>query len=118
MSRRRIVRVGAPRREVPEGIDPRGDDVVLVYAGAGFVEGVPTRDLSGSDLARVAYIRRLRAARDEDAPRPAINAGEGDVSELVGELVATGIWSLAAAAPPTSRPTEPASPAEATEISA
>lgn len=112
-------------------IDPTSSEPVIAYVGDPERHHgiVPSRDLSGHDLARVAFRRIYQASEDDLATRGTvipIDAGHGDVDAIAAELVATGYWSLefprvneepeAPAPDPTDPPTtEPATPAEPTE---
>jgi len=100
----------------PAGIDPRGEEIVLRYGGAGFIEGIPARDLHGGDLNRVAYVRTFRAAHDvleterrawaadPSGPEPELRApGIATAAELeaiAAELEASGIYSRNKSAAP------------------
>jgi len=78
--------------------DVRSAEPVLYYAGPGFVTGVPADDLSGSALARVAWMR-LRTKRP-DSPT---DMSQAAIAALRDELLATGKYA-----------SKPADPAEAT----
>lgn len=95
-------------------IDPQSEAIILDYVGPGTTGELPARDLHGGDLARAAYVRRLQAATDADAPRPDPADAHGDIDALADELVATGIYARSAtAAESTIPPAEPATEAEA-----
>jgi hypothetical protein len=72
-------------------IDPTSDATVLGYTGAGVVPtDIPTRDLHGGDLARIASVQALR---DWDGPgRPAPATAE-TLAALASELVSSGAFT-------------------------
>ena len=96
-------------------IDAQSPDVVLEYSGGATPRGVPARDLTGNDLARIAYHRAAAAGRAsrrqliapgeqrEPVARPG-RASQDDLEALATELSATGRFSRnapALAEPPT-----------------
>lgn len=99
-------------------IDPAGESTVVYYTGPGVTYDVPTRDLHGGDLARVAYVR-AHLATDwtvEGATDPG-SATPTQLADLADELVASGAYSREAPSDATDQPIfiEPAAPAEAPE---
>jgi hypothetical protein len=101
-------------------IDPRGQDVVLTYIGAPDVHGaVPSRDLTGSDLNRVAYVRELRRreakhaairrSQDDDRQPSDLKlpglATADDLEAIADELIATGTFERAEPPPAESNET-------------
>lgn len=121
------------KKKAPTTIDPTSAEPVIAYVGDPDRHHgiVPSRDLSGHDLARIGFRRRYQVSEDDLKTRGtvlALDAGHGDVDKIAEELVATGNWSydvpretLASEAPateptPTDPPTpEPATPADPTE---
>ncbi len=55
---------------MPKPIDPRSDELVLVFTGATAPSDVPARDLHGGDLARIAYVRQTTALAATPPPHP------------------------------------------------
>jgi hypothetical protein len=104
----------------PAAIDGRSPEIVLAYVGGPTPRDVPTRDLHGGDLARIAYVRALFTARQEldvrrpqDAPddmplphpkRPK-PATSDQLEAIAAELIALGSFTRVEASPD-----EPASP--------
>ena len=92
------------KAESTSKFDPRDGAVVLAYVGGPHTAGAPRRDLSGGDLARILYVRKLNAARatldlrrkpGDDRPpslkRPTM-ATSDELGELAAALVATGSY--------------------------
>ena len=77
------------------GIDPRSAVTTLTYTGdsSGFphIGGIPARDLSDSDLARIAWARL-----GDDRPDAPLHVPADTVAALAAELVASGIYTLPA----------------------
>lgn len=88
-------------------IDPRGEEIVLRYIGAPDAHGAaPSRDLQGSDLNRIAYVRELRIreakhaafrrAQDDDRPQPDLKlpgvANAEALGAIADELVGSGSY--------------------------
>jgi len=69
-------------------------DVVLAYVGPGPFSGVPARDLSAGDLARLAY-RRALASSGADGIRP--DPRDPDpalIKAITAELTGSGLYEL------------------------
>lgn len=78
----------------PRGIDPRSTKPILSYREErGAVPGVPARDLTGTDLARIAYKRRL--VTDAVRSRPEPLSTPTAAAKIADELVATGSYRWA-----------------------
>lgn len=88
----------AKTKETPDAIDPAGEDVVIYFAGDKVIAGVPARDLSGGDLARLAYVRAHHAtdwtSRGEAGNAPALPspATAHQLAKLADELVDSGVY--------------------------
>lgn len=88
--------------------DPRSDRLVLRYVGDGRpLNGVPARDLTESDLCRIAYERALMALGNT-RPDPRV-PDQAAVAAIRDELLARGQFALA------SSPATPAEPAPTPE---
>lgn len=86
--------------------DPRSDRLVLRYVGDGRpLNGVPARDLTESDLCRIAYERALTVGTRPDPRAP----DQAAVAAIRDELLARGQFALA------SSPATPAEPAPTPE---
>lgn len=66
--------------------DPRSAAPTLTYSGSGAIAGIPARDLSDADLARVAW--------EASDPRPAtvLDVPDADIAAARDHLIATGIY--------------------------
>jgi hypothetical protein len=101
-------------------IDPRSETIVLEYVDGRTARYVPARDLSGNDLARIAYRRATDKARASRrvlvAPgaqrvkpsRPAL-ATPRELKVLAAELVSSGRFARNQAAPADDNPPAPES---------
>lgn len=67
-------------------IDPTSVDIVIEYVGPGFTASAPAADLSGNDLARLAWIAADKRPASPNDMKPAAIAEKRD------ELVATGFY--------------------------
>jgi len=79
-------------------IDPRSDRVALFYTGdddgTPFVTGIPARDLTEGDIARLVYVERVgKVQPGEDAPAE-ITGAAADAAHgaLMDRLTETGIY--------------------------
>jgi hypothetical protein len=100
----------------PVAIDGRSPDVVLEYSGGRTPRFVPARDLSGGDLARIAYRRaalaerasrstKIRPGELPPVPRRPGPATTDELEQLAAALEASG--AFARVAPPASVTPEP-----------
>lgn len=77
-------RKAAPRREPGEP--------VLLFIGPGRFAGIPARDLTESDLARIAYRRALaETAADGKRPDPR-NPDPAALAAITAELTSSGLF--------------------------
>lgn len=81
-------------KSVAPTFDPRSAAPTLFHVG-GLIPGVPDRDLSGSDLARLAFLRCDRESR----PSLPTDIPNADIAALADELVASGIYTPVIPAP-------------------
>lgn len=92
----------------PGEVDVRSADPLLFYTGDGdgrpFVTGVPARDLSGNDLARVAWVRSDRSEENPVRLASPDDVDQETLAALRDELIATGIYTTTAPAAPADEP--------------
>lgn len=68
---------------------PRG----LQYVGRGVFRGVPARDLTPADIARLAYLRSYSESA-ADGIRPDPRAPEPDlITKITAELIGSGLYT-------------------------
>lgn len=89
-------------RPAPRAFDPRSAAPTLAYRGPGALDGIPARDLSGADLARIAWVRR--GAERDGSP---IDVTADEVAAVLADLVASGLYAAEPAAPPATEVPEP-----------
>jgi len=71
--------------------DKQHATTALVFTGGDrYLPGVPARDLDEADLARLAYVRAVAAARAAAEPDP--DPGAGDASAIRAELLGSGYY--------------------------
>lgn len=91
------MRSKATQRAGPStSIDPRSDATLLAYTGGPLAAGVPGRDLSGNDLARIARVWALTASGGQ----PVEPAGSAELSAVADALVGSGAFALIDSPPP------------------
>lgn len=111
----------------PVEIDATSGDVVLEYQGGRTGRYVPARDLSGNDLARIAYRRAADVARATRSRVVEVDARKGErptptrpgpataeeLEQLAADLIATGRFARniepAASGAPAPEPEVPSS---------
>ena len=76
----------------PPTIDVRSDAILLTYTGGPLGLGVPARDLSGNDIARIARVQALSAS----GGAPVDPATDAQLAALLDALVASGSFALVA----------------------
>jgi len=68
--------------------DPRSAAPTLFYRGPAVVSGVPARDLSDADLARLAFVAA------EVRPATVLDVPAKDIAAIRDRLVESGIYSV------------------------
>ena len=90
----------------PAAIDPRSDATLLAYTDGALPAGVPGRDLSGNDLARIARVWALTASGGQ----PVDPAGPDMLAAVREALLASGSFVPSPPGSPDQTPAEPAVP--------
>lgn len=72
---------------------PANEAVVLRYAGRGPFRGVPARDLTAADLARLAYHKRFAEIGTEGKRPDPVHPDPEVVNQITAELLGSGLYT-------------------------